>query len=146
LALVQIAVIVAVGGATVARFHIFAVVDERPHVAYVQAVAEHGRLPWLGRDVVSWQVEAINDNVYPHHSLRDPRRLGLAGQSYEAFQPPLYYLVAAPAFLVPDNSRDKIFALRAFDLLLLIATVAILASLARVVFAERWVTPYCLAL
>jgi hypothetical protein len=137
---------VVLGAVTVVRFHIFAPVDERAHVAYVQEVAEHGRLPWLGRDVIPWQIEALNDDTYPRRSSRDPRRLGLAGMSYEAFQPPLYYVLAAPAFLVASNYRDKVLALRSFDLLLLLAAVAILALLAREVFGRAWRVPYCLAL
>lgn len=146
LAVLQIAAILVTGAVTAVRFHIFAAVDERADVAYVQEVAEHGRLPRLAHDYVSWQVEAIADNTYPRHSTRDPRRLGLAGLSYEAFQPPLYYALAAPAFLLTGNYRDKVIAVRLFNLLLLIAALAIVAALARSVFAERWLLPYCLAL
>ena len=143
----QVAAIAVVGGATVARFHVFASVDERQHFAYVQEVAEHGRLPHLGRDLVSWQIQAINDGTYPRHSPRDPRLIGLAGQSYEAFQPPLYYVVAAPAFLVGgSNYRHKVTAVRAFDLALLLGAVAALALLARAVFAGRWLIPFSLGL
>jgi hypothetical protein len=69
LAVVQIAAIFVLGAVTVARFHIFAAVDERAHLAYVQEVAEHGRLPWLGRDYVSWQELAIEAHTYPRHSF-----------------------------------------------------------------------------
>jgi 4-amino-4-deoxy-L-arabinose transferase-like glycosyltransferase len=146
LASLQIAAIVVVGVATVARFHVFAAVDEENHFAYVQEVAEHGRLPWLGRDVVSWQVQAIEDEVYPRHSSRDPRRLGYGGLSSEALQPPLYYLLAVPAFSIPSSYRAKVFAVRAFDLLLLLVGVALLAMLARAVLGARWLTGFCLAL
>jgi hypothetical protein len=142
----QIAAILVVGVATVTRFHIFAVVDELPHMAYVQEVAEHGRLPWLGRSYVSWQELAIEQHTYPRPSSLNPRLIGFRGSSYEAWQPPLYYMLASPAFLIPDDYRHKIFAVRAFDLLLLLATIAILAQLARAVFKERWLLPYCLAL
>jgi 4-amino-4-deoxy-L-arabinose transferase-like glycosyltransferase len=70
----------------------------------------------------------------------------LSGLSYEAFQPPLYYILAAPAFLAVHNYRDKVLAVRAFDLLLLLAALAAIAALARAVFARRWLVPYCLAL
>jgi hypothetical protein len=146
LASLQIVAIVLVGVATVARFHVFAAVDEENHFAYVQEVAEHGRLPWLGRDVVSWQVQAIEDEVYPRHSSRDPRRLGYGGLSSEALQPPLYYLVAVPAFSIPSSYRAKVFALRAFDLILLLVGVALLAMLARAVLRAGWLIGFCLAL
>jgi hypothetical protein len=146
LAIVQIAAIFVLGAVTVARFHIFAAVDERAHLAYVQEVSEHGRLPWLGRNYVSWQELAIEAHTYPRHSSLNPRLIGLRGVSYEAWQPPLYYVLAAPAFLIPSNYHDKIFAVRAFDLLLLMAAVAVLALLAKAVFNDRWRVPYCLAL
>jgi len=146
LAVLQIAAIFVLGAVTAARFHIFAEVDERAHVAYVQEVAERGRLPWLGRDYVSWQELAIEEHTYPRPSSANPRLLGFRGDSYEAWQPPLYYVLAAPAFLIPGEYRDKIFAVRAFDLLLLMTAVAVLALLARAVFKERWRIPYCLVL
>lgn len=146
LAILQITAIVIIGAVTVFRFHIFAEVDERAHLAYVQQVAEHARIPWVGRDHVSWQELAIEQDTYPRPSGLNPRLLGIRGSSYEGWQPPLYYVLAAPAFLFPNDYHDKIFAVRAFDLLLLMATVAILGLLARAVFEERWRVPYCLAL
>lgn len=146
LAVLQIAAILVLGAVTVSRSHVFAEVDERAHLAYVQEVAEHGRIPRVGRDHVSWQELAIEQGTYPRPSGLSPRLLGLRGSSYEGWQPPLYYLLAAPAFLIPGDYHHKILAVRAFDLLLLLAAVAILALLARAVFGERWTAPYCLAL
>jgi 4-amino-4-deoxy-L-arabinose transferase-like glycosyltransferase len=134
----QLAALGVLGGVTAFRFHIFAGVDELPHLAYVQELAEHGSLPLLGRSYISWQLEALALHVYPHRSPRAPRTLGLVGESYEAFQPPLYYLLAAPVFLIPSNYRDKVIAVRLFDLVLLGAAAAILALLARAVAAEHW--------
>jgi 4-amino-4-deoxy-L-arabinose transferase-like glycosyltransferase len=142
----QIAAILVLGAVTVSRFHIFAEVDERAHLAYVQEVAEHGCIPWVGRDHVSWQELAIEKGTYPRPSGLDPRLPGLRDSSYEGWQPPLYYVLASPAYLIPSGYRDKILAVRAFDLLLLLVAVVILALLARAVFRERWPIPYCLAL
>ena len=142
----QLAAITVVGGVTVARFHIFAGVDELAHISFVQQFAEHGSLPREGRSYVSWQMEAIEQDTYPARSTVNPRQIGLGGYSYEAWQPPLYYVVAAPAFLIPSNYRDKVFAVRAFDLLLLLVAAAILALLARAVAAERWQSAYAAAL
>jgi len=91
-------------------------------------------------------VQAIDDGVYPHHSSIPARRAGLAGENYEAFQPPLYYLLATPAYLVGGSFITKVRAVRTFDVLLLLAAVAILALLARAVFGKRWLIPYCMAL
>jgi hypothetical protein len=140
----QIAAIVVVGVATVARFHIFAGTDEQAHVAYVQEIAEHGQLPWLGRSVMPPQL-LVMDHA-PPGSVHDPHRLGFGGLSWEAFQPPLYYVLAVPAFAAVSNFRGKVFAVRTFDLLLLLAGVALLALLARAVVGERWVVAFGLAL
>ena len=142
----QVAAIAVLGLVTAFRFHIFAAVDERAHVAYVQEVAEHGRLPWLGRDHVSSQVLAIDANTYPRPSGLNPRRIGLRGESYEAFQPPLYYLLAAPVFALASNYRHKVIAVRLLDVVLLLAAVAILGLLCRAVFAADWRVPYALGL
>jgi len=131
LVLLQVLAVAVLGGATVARFHVWADVDERPHYDYVQAVAEDGRLPQL-TDLVSPEVQAITDRTWPEPSPVDPASRGLAGRSYEAFQPPLYYLVAAPAFLVEADHLRKVKVLRAFDLLLVLAAVALLWRLSRV--------------
>lgn len=146
LAMLQIAAILILGAVTMFRFHIFAEVDERAHLAYVQEVAEHGRIPWVGRDYVSWQELAIERGTYAHLSRPAPGPLDVRNSSYEGWQPPLYYVLAAPAFLIPNNYHDKILAVRAFDLLLLLVAVAILSLLTRRVFEERWRVPYCLAL
>lgn len=146
LVVLQVAAILVLGVTTVARFHIFAVVDEVLHLAYVQEVAEHERLPWLGRSYVAWQEISIERHTYPRPSSFNPRLIGFEGASYEAWQPPLYYVLASAAFDIPHEYRHKIFAVRAFDLLLLLVGVVILARLAQAVFKERWLVPYCLAL
>jgi len=118
---------------------LFAAVDELAHVSYVQDVAEQGALPRLGRTFVSWQMEAIEQDTYPRRSAIDPHHYGLAGYSYEAFQPPLYYLLAVPAFAIPSNYRTKVIAVRLFDVVLLLVAVMALALLARALsLAHRW--------
>jgi len=139
LVVLQAAAIAVLGIVTAVRFHVFAAVDELAHVSYVQDVAEQGALPRLGRTYVSWQMEAIEQDTYPRRSAIDPRHYGLAGYSYEAFEPPLYYLLAVPAFAIPSNYRDKVIAVRLFDVLLLLSAVAVLALLARALsLAHRW--------
>lgn len=138
--------LVVVGVVTVAKFRVFADVDERAHYDYVQEVAEERRLPNLERDRVSWEAEAIAAGTWPRRSDADPATLPFGGISYEAFQPPLYYLVAAPVFAVPGDHRDKLFVLRGLGLLLLLGAVALAARLAREVFGDRWLLPFCLVL
>lgn len=146
LMMLEVAVILLLGAVTVSRFHVFAEVDERAHLAYVQEVAEHKRISWVGRDNVSWQELAIEQGTYPHPSQLDPRLLGLQGSSYEGWQPPLYYTLAAPAFLIPSNYRDKVYAVRAFDLFLFSVALVVSALLARAVFGKRWRIAFCVVL
>ena len=120
----QLAALVVLGGVTVARLHVWAPVDERPHYDYVQKLAEERRLPLLD-DLVSPEVQAITDRTWPEPSPKDPATIGLAGRSYEAFQPPLYYLLAAPVFLVEPDHRRKVEVLRGFNLLLVLLTAAL---------------------
>jgi 4-amino-4-deoxy-L-arabinose transferase-like glycosyltransferase len=138
---IQLAAIVVLGGVTAFRFHIWADVDERAHYANVQAIAEGGRYP-RQPDLVSADVQAITDGTYPRPSPNDPRSQGLAGRSYEAVQPPLYYLLAAPAFLAPVDYRHKVLVLRLFDLALLVATLALAGALCREVLGSRWRAGY----
>jgi len=127
----QLALLAATGIATVARFPYFALVDERAHFAYVQEVAEERRLPYLGRTYISPEAQALDEGIYPAPAREDPRRRGLAGFSYEAFQPPLYYVAAAPVFAAAGaDHRVKLRALRVLGLLALLAAAGLLVALA----------------
>jgi hypothetical protein len=132
---VMVAGLALCGAVTVARFHVWAPVDERAHYAYVQSLAEQGRLPRV-EDLVSTQVQAITENSWPRPARTSPAQAGLAGRNYEAFQPPLYYLLAVPAFVAVPDHRDKVFALRAFDLVLVGVAAGLLWLLARRVLPE----------
>jgi 4-amino-4-deoxy-L-arabinose transferase-like glycosyltransferase len=142
----QLVLIAATGAATVARFPVFALVDERAHYAYVQEVAEDRRLPWLGRSRVSAEVQALDEGVYPAPPRTRPS--GLAAFSYEAFQPPLFYALAAPAYgLAGADHARKLRVLRALGLVALLAAAALLWSLARrVAGPERALGVYAVAL
>ena len=124
------------GAVVLVRFPIWAEVDERAHYAYVQSVAEDHRLPLI-YDPVSPEVQAITDRTWPNRSPTRPESVGLTGHNYEAFQPPLYYVLAAPAFAVIPDHRQKVFALRGFDLLLVGAAAVVLAFLAQCLSAGR---------
>ncbi|MCX6370330.1 MAG: glycosyltransferase family 39 protein [Solirubrobacterales bacterium] len=122
----QLAVIVAAGLATVLSLPKFTG-DERAHFSYLQSVAEQGRLPLLGPSLISPEVEAIYQGTYPSPAKIDPATLGLSGRSYEAFQPPLYYLLAAIPFrLAGDNYVVKMRVMRLVGLGLLLAAALLL--------------------
>ncbi len=118
------------GAVVVDRFQVWAYIDERAHYSYVQSIAEDGRLPALD-DLASPETQAITDRTWPSPSPTDPATLGLGGRSYEAFQPPLYYAVAAPAYALAGDHRDKVFVLRVFDLLLYLVGAGLLWLLSR---------------
>jgi hypothetical protein len=137
LVLLQLMAVAVLGIVTAWRFHVWADIDERPHYANVQSIAEHGRYPRQD-DLVSPEVQAITDDTFPRPSPHNPATQGLAGRTYEAVQTPLYYVLATPAFLLPFDHRHKVFVLRAFDLALLAVALALGAALAREVLGERW--------
>ncbi len=130
---VQLAVVAVAGLATVFSLPRFTG-DEAAHFSYVQSVAEEQRLPLLGTDLISPQTEAIYEGTYPAPGQIDRRDRGLGGYSYEAFQPPLTYLLAAPVFLVGGSDYVlKLRLLRLFGLALLFFAAWLLWRLARAV-------------
>ena len=132
----ELAALIVLGGVTVLRFHVWADIDERPHYDYIQKVAERQRLP-RPTDLVSPEVQAITDRTWPLPSPTDRASIGLAGRSYEAIQPPLYYVAAAPSFSAVGDHHQKVYAVRAFDLALLLSAVFLLWRLARRLASRR---------
>jgi hypothetical protein len=119
------------------RLPYFSPIDEAAHYSYIQQVAEHGTLPVLGQTEASRQTVAIELGKYPR-LVSPSAEQGLGRLSYEAFQPPLYYVAAAPVFLLTGNYVDKIYALRLFDVVLLLGAVALAGRLCRMVLKQRW--------
>jgi 4-amino-4-deoxy-L-arabinose transferase-like glycosyltransferase len=122
----QLVVIVVAGLATVFSLPKFTG-DEIAHFSYVQSVAEEGRLPLLGPTLISPQAEAIYEGTYPSPGLIDRTEHGINGRSYEAFQPPLYYLLgAAPFRLAGGDYVVKMRVMRLLGLGLLLAAALLL--------------------
>jgi 4-amino-4-deoxy-L-arabinose transferase-like glycosyltransferase len=129
---VQVGLILAMGLLAAATVDIFSdkgFGDEPSHVAYVQTVAEDHRLPVLDRDKISREVSALQTGRDP--DVGAPPLEGLSGEQYEAFQPPLYYMVAAPVFLMTDNWFMKIRLLRALGVAFLLLAAFVMYQLAR---------------
>lgn len=135
LVIAQVVLIVAAGVLAAVEHTPFSVIDERPHFDYVQYVAQDGRLPVLGVDRIHPEVAAIAGGRYPR---RTPIPEGLAGESYEAFQPPLYYLLVAPAWYVTPNHLHKVGAVRMVGVGFLVAALVVLAALCRAVVGREW--------
>lgn len=123
---------------TARDFVIYSPVDEGAHFDYVQTVAEDLRLPKL-HDRIHQEIASIADGSYPNPPVTPvEKRKGLGARSYEAFQPPLYYIVAAPVFWIPVDNVKKLKLLRGFGLLLLLAALIPLGLLCRDLFGRRW--------
>ena len=136
--IVQIATVATVATVAAIQFKLWAPIDEEAHYSYIQQVAEHGDLPVLRKSETSPEGLAIYQGTYPRPTTIDPKKFGVGGLSYEAWQPPLYYIVAAPVFAIPSNYVHKAYAVRFFDVLLLLAAVALAGRLCRLVLRERW--------
>ena len=119
----QLAAVVAFATVTIVQYPLWSPVDEGAHFDNVLYVAEHGSYPVLGRTLASEPVLAIGQGVYPRPTTVNPRRIGLGGLSYEAFQPPLYYYLAAPVFYLSGTYHTKAIWLRCFGLLLLLVAM-----------------------
>jgi 4-amino-4-deoxy-L-arabinose transferase-like glycosyltransferase len=145
----QLAVIVAAGLFTAARIDIFSsrsFGDEPAHVDYVRMVAQQHRLPVLDRDKTSEPVAALRAGRDPSTAADVDRPRGLAGEQYEAFQPPLYYLVAAPVFALSDDWFRKVRSVRALGLVFVLVAAALLYDLARRATGEAHLIAFSAAL
>jgi 4-amino-4-deoxy-L-arabinose transferase-like glycosyltransferase len=133
---VQIAALVATGLLVAFSFSHFTS-DEAAHYSYVQSLAEDQRIPLLPDALISPQAEAIYEQTYPAPGRLDPATRGLGGQSYEGFQPPLYYGVAAlPFAATPGGYLTKLRVLRLLGVAALLACAWLLWRLARRVAEE----------
>jgi 4-amino-4-deoxy-L-arabinose transferase-like glycosyltransferase len=134
----QIIAVVVLAATTAVRFQLWSPSDEGAHFENVIYVAQHGSYPILGKTLAGEQELAIAQGVYPAHTTIDPRKFGLGGLAYEAFQPPLYYYLAAPVTFLSGNYHTKAIFLRFFGMLLLLISIGLLARLSQHVLKERW--------
>lgn len=106
--------------------------DEPAHFNYVQSLARRGVLPRL----VPGCYPA--DYLEELKSRRFPPDLPIDVLCYEAHQPPLYYLLAAPvARAAAGLGLDPLVPLRLFSVLIGAAVVLASAGLVRELFPER---------
>lgn len=66
--------------------------DEYVHLDYVAHVAREHRVPVLGVADTYSETRALLYQTYPAPAPQTADQAGLQGESYEAFQPPLYYV------------------------------------------------------
>ena len=107
--------------------------DEPAHYNYVRALATDLRLPEL--------VPGCYDQAYLDRlkAERFPPDLPVDGICYEFHQPPLYYLLAAPIYMVSDG---HLLALRLFSVMLGAGVVALAFFVARTIFPASPVIAY----
>lgn len=132
--------------------------DEEQHFHYVQQLAETWQIPLMGASFLSPEILAsvAETDRWQHLGLTrpqviDPRLMGLEGYSYEAYQPPLYYLVLAIPYklasmsipLVYGDATDstntlmKLYFLRFVTVALSAVSLAVSYVALRQVFAAR---------
>jgi 4-amino-4-deoxy-L-arabinose transferase-like glycosyltransferase len=105
--------------------------DEPAHFNYIAQVAETATLPELRAG--DWDRELLsrlqNGQLKPTDSIASIR--------YEGWQPPLYYLVSAPVFLVgPADNDARVLRLRLFGVVLGALTLLVGYRVARHVLPE----------
>jgi hypothetical protein len=125
---VQLCLIAAAALGVVFGLPLWAVTDENAHVSYVAAVGA-GHLPLLDHFPLQAEIARV---VHPAASF--------GNQSYEAFQPPLYYaLMAIPWDLARavGGVRAAVHVLRLLDAGLLAINVGLLWALARRIAPSR---------
>jgi hypothetical protein len=86
--------------------------DEPAHFNYIQHIAEQGHLPVLRPgDYPADYMETLKSEHFPPDMSVDSLR-------YEAWQPPLYYLLGVPIYWATDNLSvpTQVIALRFFSL------------------------------
>ncbi len=99
--------------------------DEPAHYNYIRHLVEQRRLPVLQPgDYDAPYLERLKAERFPPHLPIDSVR-------YEAWQPPLYYLLAAPVFALTNGS---LIAIRLFTLVLGSLVVGLTYALGRTLF------------
>lgn len=135
-----------IGGAFVVAQPLWSPVDELGHYGYVEQLAEQHSMPVLGQTLMPEPVLAIIHGASPKGYYVDPKTQGLYGFNYEAFQPPLYYILATPLFAIVPDYVEKAYALRAFDLVLLLLTAGLGFRLCADLLGRRWRFGYVMLL
>ncbi|HUR77268.1 MAG TPA: hypothetical protein VMZ22_04915 [Acidimicrobiales bacterium] len=134
------------GGWWVAVTEAYSPVDEVAHVDYVATMAEHGRAPEVGADLVRNELLELAKasatspwRPSPVSADRHDPRWGAFAHSYEGVQPPAYYaMLAAPWKLFHGyGALAMLYILRVLTLLIALAVIPFTSLLARELLARR---------
>jgi 4-amino-4-deoxy-L-arabinose transferase-like glycosyltransferase len=138
LILVQVALVLGFGLFVAGRQAFWGAIDEAAHASYVAKIAEHGRLPILGRDCMDPALIGLERvRTGPPVTQPDCGHV-MATASYEAFQPPLAYALYAPVYRLPFSLRARAYLLRVANLLTLLVAFGVVARFARREFGAGW--------
>jgi 4-amino-4-deoxy-L-arabinose transferase-like glycosyltransferase len=127
-------------------------IDEEQHLHYVQYVTEQQAIPHVGQTTLSPEIleSAFSTGRrehfhWPAPASLDPKDWGLEGQSYEGYQPPLYYLLLAPLYgALSGDILTKLYTLRWVSVGLSLLTLVFVYRIGRRLFIHEPVLPYLL--
>jgi len=107
--------------------------DEPAHFNYIREIAESGRLPVIGSG--DWDAELLERLK----TARFPDDAAIREIRYEAHQPPLYYLLAAPLYHLSGafGLSAQILALKGLSVLLGALVVVATFVAAHLIFSDR---------
>jgi hypothetical protein len=121
------------------REPIFSPVDELEHTDYVRTIAETGRLPVYGSARIDPTLLAVYLHEYP--GPFDTTHFNLPAVvyfDYEAVQFPVYYIAAAPVYVIfHRDARVAIYALRLQNVLYSAGLLLVLMLMLRWLFSAR---------
>ena len=121
------------------REPIFTPVDELEHTDYVRTIAETGRLPVYGSARIDPTLLAVYLHEYP--GPFDTTHFNLPAVvyfDYEAVQFPVYYITAAPLYLIfHRDARVAIYVLRLQNVLYSAGLLLVLMLMLRLLFSGR---------
>lgn len=132
-------ILFAAGSIYIFSFPYFTVVDETYHYAYVDYIANNYRIP-LVHELVPNRVFAVAQHVFPSPSATDSSQLGTSGVIYEAFQPPLYYFIAAIVYKLSFGKLAfSVYLIKYLGLFLLLSTVFIVKKIYEFAIEKRFI-------
>ena len=134
----QLVGIIVFGSITAANYPLWSKIDEAAHYEYVQYIAVHGDLPVLGKSYAPLAVLKAGQGFSTKVSGADPKKMGLQGLVYEAFQPPLYYMSAVPIYGLGNTIHSRALWLRFYGLVLYLVAILLFAWLCRLVLRRMW--------
>jgi hypothetical protein len=149
LAIGQIAAICAGLLFVVLRAPVFLPIDEHVHLDYVLHLLREDELPVLSSPAQpDIRAEIFGTRIEDLEPIQPGNRL--SSFSYEAFQPPLYYLIAAPVVSLADdgdgNLLPEVRLLRLVSALCFLAAIALIAVLARLAVPRAPLAAFCAGL